>query len=222
MDQWKVRYSGNMFSLKKVERGAGLYDYDGNEYQSIIIGSQEWLASNYRPIHYANGDPITHASSVADWAANTEGAWCYYNNDQSYFTDLGRLYNQHAVFNLGGFVHLERNGEVEADWRVPLYADFTALWAELGGASIAGGKMKEMGTEYWIAPNVGATNSSEFTGRGGGVRWENGSFVEFRSACTLWTIHDAYSVQLGYHTSSAYAFICGYRSGLSVRLVRDI
>jgi uncharacterized protein (TIGR02145 family) len=222
MDQWKVRHSAAMFSLKRAARGTGLYDYDGREYQSVVIGSQEWLASNYSPLHYADGTPIDHCSNDADWAANAGGAWCYYDNNQAYLSSLGRLYNQHAVLSASGFVYLEREGIMEVDWRVPQNADIIALAAELGGFGIVGGKLKSPGTTYWASPNVGATNSSGFTSRAAGVRDAAGGFAERMLTHNIWLSDVGFSYQLEYGSSCMYSFIRGATEGVSVRLVRDI
>jgi uncharacterized protein (TIGR02145 family) len=54
-------------------------------------------------------------------------------------------------------------------WIIPSAADFNNLVSFLGGSSIAGGKMKEIGLVYWKSPNRGATNEAAFNGRGAGV-----------------------------------------------------
>ena len=210
-----------MFSLKRTERGAGLYDYDGREYQSVIIGSQEWLTSGYSPIHYADGTPIPHLPDSGDWAAATEGAWCYYDNDQENLSIYGRLYNQYVYSNPSGFVYIERQGVVEPEWRVPSLADYATLFANLGGENIAGGKMKVIGTTYWLTPNVGATNSSGFCGRGGGYRSANGTYFRL-SRWYMMLATGGFSYYLAYDASSVLGWLPSNREGMYARLVRDI
>jgi len=73
------------------------------------------------------------------------------------------------------------NGICPPGWHLPTDAEYTTLSDELGGLSVAGGKMKETGTTHWSDPNVGATNSSGFTGIPGG-RGNNGGFSYFSNA----------------------------------------
>lgn len=223
MDQWKVRHRGNMFSLKKVDRSAELYDYDGNKYSSVIIGSQEWLLTNYSPTHYANGEAIENIADMAGWNADTTGAWCYYNNDQANLSDYGRLYNHYAVKSANGFIYLERDGAIEVDWRIPGSVDYSALAIELGGWTIAGGKMKEAGSAHWDAPNVGATNSSRFSARGGGRRGIASNFWGIKTSCPFWTSANTTYVVLWSNSSMlVFAAPANMHDGFYVRLVRDI
>ena len=41
-------------------------DIDGNSYETIQIGEQEWMAENLKVTHYNNGDPITHITNNGD------------------------------------------------------------------------------------------------------------------------------------------------------------
>ncbi len=54
---------------------------DGFVYPTICIGTQEWMATNYRSTKYRNGDNIPEVTTNADWTALTTGALCAYNND---------------------------------------------------------------------------------------------------------------------------------------------
>ena len=59
--------------------GSGLTDIDGNVYETVIIGNQEWMASNLNVSRYRNGDIIPQVAS--NWGNLPEGAWCYLYND---------------------------------------------------------------------------------------------------------------------------------------------
>ena len=45
--------------------GAGVTDIDGNNYPSVIIGNQEWLAENLRVSRYSNGDSIAYTPNAS-------------------------------------------------------------------------------------------------------------------------------------------------------------
>jgi uncharacterized protein (TIGR02145 family) len=135
-------------------------DIDGNEYATIQIGTQIWMAENLNTTKYCNGDPIPHVTDVN--LTNGDGA--HNNNNNPY----GKLYNWYAVDD-------SRN-ICPCNWHVPTYKEWTVLTDYLGGEGVAGGKMKSTGTQYWNSPNTGATNESGFSGLPGGSISGNGSF----------------------------------------------
>lgn len=56
-----------------------------------------------------------------------------------------------------------------AGWRVPTEEDIDELLTCLGGALIAGGKLKASGVDNWLTPNTGGDNSSGFKALPGGI-----------------------------------------------------
>lgn len=153
-----------------------LVDKDGNIYTSVIIGTQEWIVENYRTGTYADGTSIPNITDNTEWMNDTVGAWCYYENDPDYELTRGRIYNGHTVLNARGFAYLERDGSQETGWRVPSASDMGTLISYLGGAAVAGGKLKETGIVYWYSDS-GATNEVGFTARPSGFRqYYDGTF----------------------------------------------
>ena len=75
-------------------------------------------------------------------------------------------------------------------WHVPLDAEWETLKAFLGGETVAGGELKEVGTTHWNDPNTGATNSTQFTAVGGGYRNLAGSFVSMGVSSPYWSSSD--------------------------------
>ena len=105
--------------------------------------------------------------------------WCHYNNSVDNEAIYGKLYNWFAVKLLQMDIdyYNAANPTTPWGWRVPNQADFNTLATTLGGASVAGGKMKIPGTLLNIAPNTNATNSSGLSIIGIGKRHEGGSFA---------------------------------------------
>lgn len=112
-------------------------------------------------------------------------------------------------------------------WHVPSDAEFTVLTEFLGGASIAGGKMKKTGTDHWSVPNTGATNESGFNALPGGQRDETAAFIGAGLNGVWWTSTPYNNLKpwyrsLGYNVSTVFA---GNGSlnirGFSIRCIRN-
>jgi len=186
---------------------------------AIVIGTQQWMSKNLDVAFYRNGDPIPQVTDPTAWAGLTTGAWCYYNNDPLQGNKYGKLYNWYAVN--------DPRGLAPQGWHIPSDAEWSTLATTLGGASVAGGKMKEAGTVNWAAPNTGADNSSGWTGLPGGSRnYDDGTFSNAGLEGYWWSATE-------FNTSTArYRFLfynlgsidrnnASKRDGFSVRCLRD-
>jgi len=192
---------------------------DEKTYTSLTIGTQQWMDRNLDVATYRNGDLIPYVTDPTTWAALTTGAWCYYNNDPSNNCIYGKLYNWYAVN--------DPRGLAPVGWHVPSDAEFTTLTNVLGGASVAGGKMKVTGTTTtWNSPNTGATNTSGWAGLPGGNRWNDGTFNVIGNFGYWWSstasvTDTAWYRYLGYSFANAYRENLTKTNGFSVRCVRD-
>ena len=137
-------------------------DIDGNVYNTVKIGNQVWMVEDLKVIHYRNGDPIHNIKDGLDLRNFTIGVWCYNTSIPVNDTKYGNLYNWFAVSD-------SRNIAPEG-WHIPTYIEWTDLITYLGGASVAGGKLKETGIVHWKSPNAGATNETRFSALPGGAR----------------------------------------------------
>jgi uncharacterized protein (TIGR02145 family) len=139
-----------------------MLDQENNNYRTVRIGAQTWMAENLKTTIYRNGDPISQVANKSSWEALDNGAYCYFNNDASKDCPYGKLYNWYAVSDSRNICP---NG-----WHVPTESDWVVLENYLGGFGAAGGKMRSTGTQYWLTANAGATNESGFSGLPGGYR----------------------------------------------------
>ena len=194
-------------------------DIDGNVYQTVQIGDQWWMAENLKVTHYRSGDPIPDVTDDSEWSSLTSGAYCDYDNNTNHVPVYGRLYNWYAVN--------DDRGIAPDGWHVPSDEDWQMLIGYLGGSAMAGGMMREAGTEHWSSPNIGADNYSGFTALPGGYRNpSDGDFLDMGILAYFWSSteldDELASRQRLYHKDSdIYRGYSDKRYGFSVRCVRD-
>ena len=199
--------------------GTFVDERDGQVYKCVTIGDQVWMAENLRATAYNDGKAIPLVTDNSAWVGLSTPAYCWYNNDQSqYAATYGALYKWYTV-NTGKLC--------PTGWHVPSDVEWTALTDYLGGASVAGGALKEEGTAHWRSPNTGATNSSGFTAVPGGLR--NGYSGTFFSmgyfgywwSSTAYGDDGAWCWGLGYDRAGVGRYGSFERHGFSVRCLRD-
>lgn len=136
------------------------------------------------------------------WSHNSSGGY-------------GLLYNWYAATSTDKITSSD-------DWVVPSSSQFGTLATYLGGASVAGGKMKAVGFMYWDSPNTGATNEVGFNGRGSGARYLSGVFNYLKRNGIFWTSTGsgslAYDFELSQNISVAVNNTFKY-FGFSIRLL---
>ena len=121
--------------------------------KTIKIGSQEWATEDLKVTKFRNGEDIPLVTDNEEWAQLTTAGYC--------ITPKGNyLYNWYAVN--------DPRGLAPEGFHVPSGEEWTVLENFLGGASVAGKKMK---TSAW-----NGTNSSGFSALPAGFRYFNGNF----------------------------------------------
>jgi len=205
-------------NLDSFTTAPAVTDIDGNSYQTVIIGTQVWMAENLNVTHYRNGEAIPRVTDDATWDGLTTAAYCEYNNNTNLAAVNGRLYNSYAA--------TDSRSIAPTGWHVPTDTEWQTLIDYLGGAAVAGGKMKEAGAFRWAPPNTGATDESGFCARPGGARGHPGYFGDIGRTAHFWSSTETgseglYSRWLSCDDSSAHRGGGFAISGFSVRCVKD-
>lgn len=206
-----------LIELEKIQAET-VTDIDGNIYQTVTIGNQVWMKENLKTTKYNDGTPIPLVSDNTNWSNLASPAYCWLNNDESSFKNIyGALYNWYVV-NSGKLA--------PTGWHIPSDVEWTTLKDFLGGGSIAGGKLKEVGTIHWFSPNTGADNTSGFSALPGGSRDAFAVFYGPGTTGAWWTATENASI-------SAYCQVIYYngmtigrgqnhkRYGMSIRCIKD-
>ena len=136
--------------------------------EGIKIGDQIWTKENLNVSFFQNGDPIPEAKTSAEWLEayrDFRPAWSYYKNLQINGDKYGKLYNWYAVS--------DPRGLAPKGWRVPFKEDWEKLSKNLGGAGIAGKKLKsKTGWEF----NGNGNDLVGFNALPGNYRYFRGDF----------------------------------------------
>ena len=105
--------------------GGGVVDADGNSYETVIIGDQEWMAENLKSNLFCSGDSIPYKGDTTQLRV--------YNDDPQNEAIYGKLYNYQAV--------LDTLGLCPCGWHVPKELEYAKLINYLGGYQSAMKKM---------------------------------------------------------------------------------
>ncbi len=155
-----------------------LKDYEGNQYATVKIGNQIWMAENLKSLHYSNGTKIKNVST--------------YDNDEKNTASYGRLYTWQAVVN--------KSGVCPTGWHVPTDAEWKDLERYLGMAEediedtgwrdteSEGVKLKKFETDFlWIKYSKRGVNTSGFSAIPAGVHTPKGKFMGLNKYADFWT-----------------------------------
>lgn len=194
-----------------------IIDSDGNVYDTVTISTQIWMKQNLRTTKYNDGTDIPLITDWTEWDTLTTPGYCWYDNDELNKDIYGALYNWYVV----------STGKLcPESWHVATDEDWTALINYLGGESVAGGKLKESGTEHWLSPNTEATNESGFTAIGAGGRDTGGKFEYLKNLGYWWTSDEATATMSWFRAidsnyGGVYRDSGSKRVAYSIRCVKD-
>jgi uncharacterized protein (TIGR02145 family) len=193
-----------------------IMDFEGNAYNTVTIGTQTWMVENLKATYYDVGIPLLNIIDNTDWATTEYQAYCWYNNDSLYKNPYGALYNWYAV---------DSRSVCPFGWHIPAAAEWDSLIDYLGGPSVAGGKLKEIGITHWFSPNTGATNETGFTALPTGKRNSSGDFTDMGSVGTWWCYYfdpgKVYAYQISYDNASVVKYLDFKNMGFPVRCIKD-
>ena len=156
-------------------------DIDGNDYKTVTIGKQVWMAENLKTARYNDGTAIPLVTDGNVWAIPSTPAYCWYNNDEAaYRKAYGALYNWYAVDS-------ESNGGKNvcpAGWQLPT----DSLWTIL--------------TDYLVINGYGYNSSGSKIGK---------SLASQSAWTEALAEGDIGYIQADNNRSGFAAFPCGYR-----------
>lgn len=156
-----------------------LRDYDGNVYNSVVIGKQCWMRDNLRTSHYADGTPIAKGNTTS-----TETPYYYTDSAAINGTVLQRsgfMYNWAAVMRGAAATNANPSGVQGVcpdGWHVPSFPEVKQMldflkterrfWCYTGSNSTSKSLCSTENYGYpsydcYAITQPGANNSSRFT-----------------------------------------------------------
>jgi uncharacterized protein (TIGR02145 family) len=188
---------------------------DSKSYNTVLIGTQCWMANNLAYLPEVIGPDIYSEIAPCYYVYGYNGTDVPTAKATSNYVIYGVLYNWPAALIT-----------CPTGWHLPTDAEWTTLSTFLSGENVAGSKMKEIATTHWTASNSDVTNSSGFTGIPGGLcipgSFSNqGTYAYFWSA-TEYSTHYAWRRSLNSNLSTLNRYYFSNKSnGDSVRCLKD-
>ena len=147
--------------------GEPVTDIDGNEYKTVTIGFQTWMAENLNTTRLNDGTAIPNITNLSEWAVIETPAYIYYDNSEILGSDYEAIYG--ALYNWNT---VQTGLLCPTGYHVPSFDEWGILLDFLGGGDAAAYKLIEKGNIHWqgdFPSNTKATNESGFTALPGGI-----------------------------------------------------
>ncbi|MBN1182901.1 MAG: fibronectin type III domain-containing protein [Bacteroidales bacterium] len=153
-----------------------LTDIDNNEYNTVRIGTQVWMAENLKTTKYSERTNLEDGTGNSDiWGDYSTEYYFAYEDNSTNASTYGYLYTWAAAMHnqpSSNSIPSGIQGVCPDGWHLPSDAEWDILINFLGGADVAGVKMREAGPAHWGNDNTG-TNTSGFTALPAGIRNPN-------------------------------------------------
>ena len=200
---------------------------DGQSYNTVQIGTQCWMAQNLNIGIKINGSQEQTNNSIIE-------KYCY-NDLDSNCTKYGALYQWDELMNYtvsSNSNPSERQGICPSGWHLPSDDEWCQMETFLDGTvncnssgeigTDVGGKLKETGFLHWLAPNIGALNSSGFTSIPGGYRdiasaYHNLTWYSYFWTATKISNGEALQRRQSYSSALDFRYNSGTPNGMSAR-----
>ena len=205
-----------------------VHDHDGQDYKTVQIGSQCWMAENLNIGTMINGSNNQTNNSTIE-------KYCYSNNSSNCST-YGGLYQWDEMMQ---YVTTEgTQGICPTGWHLPTDAEWKTIEMHLGMTQT------EADAEGWRGTNEGSKlagnaalwsngtlegdsdfGTSGFTGLPAGYRFTDSSFLNLSNTTGFWSSSEngssAWSRLLTFNNTQAYRGYYGQTFGFSVRCLKD-
>jgi uncharacterized protein (TIGR02145 family) len=198
-------------------------DIEGNDYYTVNIGTQVWMAENLKTTKFNDGTNIPLVTDSTAWSNLKTPGYCWYGNDELNKDTYGALYNWYTMDSVSN----GNKNVCPTGWHVPINTEWSELTTYLGGEIIAGGKMKESGYFYWNTQFISGDNSGDFSALPGGYRSGNQPIYIEMGYWGLWWSSTLYTPT---HATAMHIYsddnnnVSGpemIQNGLSVRCIKN-
>lgn len=223
-----IRLTANFKKIVDPGEGDSFTDSrDGNRYKTVKIGNQVWMAENLKYLPKVAGAEQGSDSEPHYYVYGYEGTDVSAAKATQNYETYGVLYNWPAAVNNAKSSDTNPSGVrgvCPQGWHLPSHAEWNELVDYLGGSAIAGGKLKH--TDYWLSPNIGATNESGFSGLPGGIYYFTSFYLLEKNGYWWSSTENEQGRPYNWHLSNDDTALTSYDGylkdpGLSVRCIRD-
>ncbi len=210
-------------------------DIEGNEYHTIVVGTQTWMVENLRVTKFRNRASIPTITENTKWQKLKTPAQCTYNNNSEVnsIRKFGRLYNYSAVKDAGNLAPSGWHVATSSDWseldnylRSNLSASKSVAQAIAAKSDWSESRFSGATGALDTVTFMNINNTSGLAALPCGIRADYGHFTSVGVYCAWWVSNEVNGNSAGFRSLNNYgAFLnmnyFNQTFGLSVRCVKD-